>query len=118
MNSAPRASSRKATPLQLQAYVTFELVVWEVASRAGCSFRVKLGSGELFVESPLHPDERTLSDRPTGPFPAKSGSRRDTHHCAASSAGGSRGTIIRILVPSPGLVSKSIRPPNRLVTML
>jgi hypothetical protein len=43
---------------------------------------------------------------------------RDTHYSAASSSGASRGTIIRILVPSPGLVSKSIRPPKRLVTML
>ena len=43
---------------------------------------------------------------------------RNTHYSAASSNGASRGRMIRILVPPPGLLSKSIRPPKRLVTML
>jgi hypothetical protein len=30
---------------------------------SSCPFRVKLGSGEPFAESPLYPDERTSSDR-------------------------------------------------------
>src|SRR4051812_35926207 len=39
-------------------------------------------------------------------------------HSAASSSGASRGRMIWIFVPAPGLVSSWIRPPRRLVTML
>src|SRR5258708_6592965 len=46
------------------------------------------------------------------------GVRRRSHYSAANSSGASRGTTMRIFVPAPGLVSRLIRPPRRLVTML
>jgi hypothetical protein len=39
-------------------------IVWPGGvSHSAMSEKVKLGSVELFVESPLHPDQRTSSDR-------------------------------------------------------
>ena len=46
------------------------------------------------------------------------GVRCRSHYSAANSSGASRGTTMRIFVPAPGLVSRLIRPPRRLVTML
>jgi hypothetical protein len=41
----------------------------------------------------------------------------ETYYSAANCNGASRGTMIWIFVPAPGLVSRLIRPPKRLVTM-